>query len=109
MQPEPTPTQGEMLTQWGGETVKIVRIEKARDIPLVRGEPRVAHRESSSNWHQLFVCFLMKHYEFFLFEVQNFNRDALMPLFCREENFLHFSTYSVADNILWHVSFLKYV
>ncbi|XP_026160855.1 protein PALS1 [Mastacembelus armatus] len=34
MQPEPLPTQGETLTQWGGETVKIVRIEKARDIPL---------------------------------------------------------------------------
>lgn len=34
MQLEPTPTQGETLTQWGGETVKIVRIEKARDIPL---------------------------------------------------------------------------
>lgn len=26
----------ETLTQWGGETVKIVRIEKAKDIPLVR-------------------------------------------------------------------------
>ena len=25
----------ENLAQWGGETVKIVRIEKARDIPLV--------------------------------------------------------------------------
>lgn len=36
MQPEPLPTQGETLTQWGGETVKIVRIEKAPDIPLVR-------------------------------------------------------------------------
>uniref|UniRef100_A0A669E9Q5 Protein PALS1 n=1 Tax=Oreochromis niloticus TaxID=8128 RepID=A0A669E9Q5_ORENI len=34
MQPEPLPAEGEMLTQWGGETVKIVRIEKARDIPL---------------------------------------------------------------------------
>ncbi|XP_044022350.1 protein PALS1 [Siniperca chuatsi] len=34
MQPEPLPTQGETLTQWGGETVKIVRIEKAQDIPL---------------------------------------------------------------------------
>uniref|UniRef100_A0A4W6FCV7 Protein PALS1 n=1 Tax=Lates calcarifer TaxID=8187 RepID=A0A4W6FCV7_LATCA len=34
MQPEPLPVQGETLTQWGGETVKIVRIEKARDIPL---------------------------------------------------------------------------
>lgn len=38
MQLEPTPAQGETLTQWGGETVKIVRIEKARDIPLVRAE-----------------------------------------------------------------------
>lgn len=35
MQLEPLPAEGEMLTQWGGETVKIVRIEKARDIPLV--------------------------------------------------------------------------
>lgn len=26
----------ETLTQWGGETVRIVRIEKAKDIPLVR-------------------------------------------------------------------------
>uniref|UniRef100_A0A3Q3NFQ5 Protein PALS1 n=1 Tax=Labrus bergylta TaxID=56723 RepID=A0A3Q3NFQ5_9LABR len=34
MQPEPLPAQGETLTQWGGETVKIVRIEKAPDIPL---------------------------------------------------------------------------
>ncbi|XP_053191379.1 protein PALS1 isoform X2 [Scomber japonicus] len=34
MEPEPLPTQGETLTQWGGETVKIVRIEKAQDIPL---------------------------------------------------------------------------
>lgn len=33
---EPLPAEGETLTQWGGETVKIVRIEKARDIPLVR-------------------------------------------------------------------------
>lgn len=36
MELEPPPTQGETLTQWGGETVKIIRIEKARDIPLVR-------------------------------------------------------------------------
>lgn len=35
MEPEPLPTQGETLTQWGGETVKIIRIEKAKDIPLV--------------------------------------------------------------------------
>lgn len=35
MEPEPLPAQGETLTQWGGETVKIVRIEKAKDIPLV--------------------------------------------------------------------------
>uniref|UniRef100_A0A3Q3VX63 Protein PALS1 n=1 Tax=Mola mola TaxID=94237 RepID=A0A3Q3VX63_MOLML len=34
MQPESLPTQGETLTQWGGETVKIIRIEKAQDIPL---------------------------------------------------------------------------
>uniref|UniRef100_A0A3P8WER8 Protein PALS1 n=1 Tax=Cynoglossus semilaevis TaxID=244447 RepID=A0A3P8WER8_CYNSE len=34
MQPETLPAQGETLTQWGGETVKIVRIEKARDVPL---------------------------------------------------------------------------
>lgn len=39
MQPEPLPTQGETLTQWGGGTVKIVRIEKAQDIPLVRKTP----------------------------------------------------------------------
>lgn len=39
MQPEPVgPLQSpcETLTQWGGETVKIVRIEKSKDIPLVR-------------------------------------------------------------------------
>ncbi|KAK0132208.1 MAGUK p55 subfamily member 5-A [Merluccius polli] len=36
MQLEPVSPPGETLTQWGGETVKIVRIEKARDIPLVR-------------------------------------------------------------------------
>ena len=36
MQLEPVSPSGETLTQWGGETVKIVRIEKARDIPLVR-------------------------------------------------------------------------
>uniref|UniRef100_A0A8C9ZPS4 Protein PALS1 n=1 Tax=Sander lucioperca TaxID=283035 RepID=A0A8C9ZPS4_SANLU len=34
MQPEPLPAQGETMTQWGGETVKMVRIEKAQDIPL---------------------------------------------------------------------------
>ncbi|XP_061599122.1 protein PALS1 isoform X2 [Cololabis saira] len=34
MEPEPLPAQGETLTQWGGETVKIVRIEKAQDVPL---------------------------------------------------------------------------
>ncbi|XP_030299710.1 protein PALS1 isoform X2 [Sparus aurata] len=34
MQPELLLTQGETLTQWGGETVKIARIEKAQDIPL---------------------------------------------------------------------------
>lgn len=32
----PSVGQSETLTQWGGETVKIVRIEKAKDIPLVR-------------------------------------------------------------------------
>lgn len=39
MQPEPMGLLDgpcETLTQWGGETVKIVRIEKAKDIPLVR-------------------------------------------------------------------------
>lgn len=36
MQPEQLPTQTETITQWGGETVKIVRLEKAQDIPLVR-------------------------------------------------------------------------
>lgn len=39
MQPESvSPLDGpcETLTQWGGETVKIVRIEKAKDVPLVR-------------------------------------------------------------------------
>lgn len=34
MQQEPLSSPEETLTQWGGETVKIVRIEKARDIPL---------------------------------------------------------------------------
>lgn len=32
----PSLNSSETLTQWGGETVKIVRIEKAKDIPLVR-------------------------------------------------------------------------
>ncbi len=32
----PSVNQSETLTQWGGETVKIVRIEKAKDVPLVR-------------------------------------------------------------------------
>lgn len=39
MTPEPTsPTEkhAEILTQYGGETVKIVHLEKARDVPLVR-------------------------------------------------------------------------
>uniref|UniRef100_A0A3Q2X8B2 Protein associated with LIN7 1, MAGUK p55 family member n=1 Tax=Hippocampus comes TaxID=109280 RepID=A0A3Q2X8B2_HIPCM len=36
MEPEPPTSQTETLTQWGEETVKIVHIEKARDIPLVR-------------------------------------------------------------------------
>uniref|UniRef100_A0A3P9J0Z4 Protein PALS1 n=1 Tax=Oryzias latipes TaxID=8090 RepID=A0A3P9J0Z4_ORYLA len=34
MQLEPLPVPGETLAQWGGETVKIVRIEKAPDVPL---------------------------------------------------------------------------
>ncbi|XP_032402536.1 protein PALS1 [Xiphophorus hellerii] len=34
MEPESDPLEGETVTQWGGETVKIVRIEKARDVPL---------------------------------------------------------------------------
>ncbi|XP_061842861.1 protein PALS1 isoform X2 [Nerophis lumbriciformis] len=34
MEPEPPSSQTETLTQWGGETVKIVHLEKARDIPL---------------------------------------------------------------------------
>lgn len=34
MELESEPAQGETLSQWGGETVKIVRIEKARDVPL---------------------------------------------------------------------------
>lgn len=37
----------ETLTQWGGETVKIVRIEKAKDIPLVR---TFFHCLSSANY-----------------------------------------------------------
>lgn len=32
----PSLNSSETLTQWGGETVRIVRIEKAKDIPLVR-------------------------------------------------------------------------
>lgn len=32
----PSVNASETLTQWGGETVKIVRIEKAKDVPLVR-------------------------------------------------------------------------
>lgn len=35
MQPESEPVEGETLTQLGGETVKIIRIEKAQDVPLV--------------------------------------------------------------------------
>ena len=35
MEPEAPPTQGETLTQWGGETAKVIRIEKAKDVPLV--------------------------------------------------------------------------
>ncbi|PWA15967.1 hypothetical protein CCH79_00020941, partial [Gambusia affinis] len=34
MEPESDPLEGETVAQWGGETVKIVRIEKARDVPL---------------------------------------------------------------------------
>uniref|UniRef100_A0A1A8I302 Protein PALS1 n=3 Tax=Nothobranchius TaxID=28779 RepID=A0A1A8I302_NOTKU len=34
LQPESELVEGETLTQWGGETVKIVRIEKAQDVPL---------------------------------------------------------------------------
>ncbi|XP_017158997.1 MAGUK p55 subfamily member 5-A-like [Poecilia reticulata] len=34
MEPESDSMEGETVTQWGGETVKIVRIEKARDVPL---------------------------------------------------------------------------
>uniref|UniRef100_A0A3P9KL01 Protein PALS1 n=1 Tax=Oryzias latipes TaxID=8090 RepID=A0A3P9KL01_ORYLA len=34
MQLEPLPVPGETLAQWGSETVKIVRIEKAPDVPL---------------------------------------------------------------------------
>ncbi|KAM9354675.1 protein PALS1-like isoform 2-T3 [Pholidichthys leucotaenia] len=34
MELEDVPAQGETLTQWGGETVKIVKIEKAQDVPL---------------------------------------------------------------------------
>nr|XP_057946859.1 protein PALS1-like [Doryrhamphus excisus] len=34
MEPEPLSSQTETLRQWGGEPVKIVQIEKARDIPL---------------------------------------------------------------------------
>ncbi|XP_061156707.1 protein PALS1 [Syngnathus typhle] len=34
MEVEPLSSQTETLTQWGGESVKIVHIEKARDIPL---------------------------------------------------------------------------
>lgn len=47
MQPETLPAQGETLTQWGGETVKIVRIEKARDVPLVR---HLLHTPSRSSY-----------------------------------------------------------
>ncbi|MED6244952.1 MAGUK p55 subfamily member 5-A [Ataeniobius toweri] len=34
MEPESQPVEGKTFTQWGGETVKIVRIEKAQDVPL---------------------------------------------------------------------------
>ncbi|XP_061742821.1 protein PALS1-like isoform X2 [Nerophis ophidion] len=34
MEPEAPSSQTETLAQWGGETVKIVQLEKARDIPL---------------------------------------------------------------------------
>ncbi|XP_054909470.1 protein PALS1 [Poeciliopsis prolifica] len=34
VEPESDLLEGETVAQWGGETVKIVRIEKARDVPL---------------------------------------------------------------------------
>lgn len=50
MEPEPLPTQGETLTQWGGETVKIIRIEKAKDIPLVTATRSGLLIEGAPSW-----------------------------------------------------------
>lgn len=50
MQPEAVPTQGETLTQWRGETVKIVRIEKAQDIPLASKKYRHPYAQSKRLW-----------------------------------------------------------
>lgn len=50
MEPEPLPTQGETLTQWGGETVKIIRIEKAKDIPLVTATHSRLVMEGAPSW-----------------------------------------------------------
>lgn len=50
MEPEPLPTQGETLTQWGGETVKIIRIEKAKDIPLVTATRSRLVIEGAPSW-----------------------------------------------------------
>lgn len=60
MQLEPTPTQGETLTQWGGETVKIVRIEKARDIPLVSAVIRCFELDMISFKEEGKICFGLK-------------------------------------------------
>lgn len=51
MEPESDPLEGETVTQWDGETVKIVRIEKARDVPLVRPRNISAWPDSRSPPH----------------------------------------------------------
>lgn len=62
MEPEPLPTQGETLTQWGGETVKIIRIEKAKDIPLVtaarsnRGETGILNHVAPASLTSALLC-----------------------------------------------------
>lgn len=51
MEPESDPLEGETVAQWGGETVKIVRIEKARDVPLVRRRNISARPDSRAPPH----------------------------------------------------------
>jgi len=57
MQPEPVTDEKiyENVGVYGGETVKIVRIEKARDIPLVSADTQLCVKERSL----FFLCRLL--------------------------------------------------